>query len=301
MVSSEYYDNEGRYIILKLKINKVDYVIGNYYGPNKDDPSHARAMIEKIEEIANPNIIICGDYNFVFNLNMDKTGGNKKTNIKCRQIFRDWMEDNRIQDIWRTKNPTTRKYTWKSNTKPPIMCRLDMILISETIANFHKQTDIVPGFKSDHACVTLTIEENEEARGRGFWKFNCQLFKNPNFKTQLVKTIEETVSNNKDTGACLLWDTIKCSLRGTCIGIAARTRKEYRVKLDTQNKMIVELDDALCKAIVSKKEPSTIKHIEESLKQAKEEHEQTIEEETRGSALRSKCQTNMATGPVNCF
>ena len=148
---------------------------------------------------------------------MDKHGGNDTINKKCRQIFRNWMDENHIQDVWQTKNQLVRKYTWKSNTKPPIMCRLDMILLSENMVNFYKQCDIVPGFKSDHSCVTLVIEESEEARGRGFWKFNCQLLKDPHLKEQLIKTVEDIVITNKDTDCCLLWNTLKCSLTGTCV------------------------------------------------------------------------------------
>ena len=184
-------------------------------------------MIETIEETGNNNIILCGDYNFVFNLKLDKTGGRETTNTKCRQTVRNWMREKGVEDIWRIKHPNTRKYIWKSNHKPPIMCRLDMILISESIMGFYQDSDIVPGFKSDHGCVTLTIrEEEEEARGRGFWKFNCQLLKDNHLKEQLVKTIEETSEINKDADGCLLRDTIKCSMRGICIGYAAKRKRE---------------------------------------------------------------------------
>ena len=71
-ILQKHKDEHGRWIILELAIRNKTYLVGNYYGPNNDDPSHAKDMIEKIEEVGNPNLILCGDYNFVFNIKMDK-------------------------------------------------------------------------------------------------------------------------------------------------------------------------------------------------------------------------------------
>ena len=56
-------------------------------------------MIGKIEELANSHIIVGGDFNFVFNIKMDKLNGNATTNFKCRNIITNWM-----------KKPTSRIY-----------------------------------------------------------------------------------------------------------------------------------------------------------------------------------------------
>ena len=38
------------------------------------------------------------------------------------------------------------------------------------------------GFKSDHAMITLTLETTKYKRGRGFWKLNCSLLQDKNYK-----------------------------------------------------------------------------------------------------------------------
>ena len=286
----DYRDQDGRWMILDIIIRNKSYTIANYYGPNEDKTHHALDMIEKIEEIGNPNIIVCGDFNFIFNLKLDKTRGNLTTNFKNRQTFRNWMEDRNIQDIWRVKNPTKRLYTWKSNTKPPILCRLDMFLISDGISNFYKESTIIPGFRSDHACITLTITDEEESRGRGFWKFNCQLLKDNEFKEQLKKTIEETASTNKEADSCLLWDTMKCKMRGTCIGYASKKNREKKDKIEEDNRKAKRLEDNLCEAVSNKNPEIEIAYIEHQLTEVKRKIEEAIEEDVRGKALRSKCQ-----------
>ena len=58
-------------------------------------------------------------------------------------------------DIWRTKNPETKSYTWSQNL-PMIFCRLDYWLISNGLQDFIKSTNIIPAIKTDHATYILT-------------------------------------------------------------------------------------------------------------------------------------------------
>ena len=98
-------DNEGRWIVIEAMIKGTKYCIANYYGPNRDHPHHAEAMLNMVKKFDNLKTIICGDFNFVFNVKLDKCGGNPTTKPQCRKVFLDWMEDKNFQDIWRVKKP----------------------------------------------------------------------------------------------------------------------------------------------------------------------------------------------------
>ena len=79
-----------------------------------------------------------------------------------------------MTDIWRTIEPNTRHYTWRSaDTK--IQCRLDYFLISQSLHGFVTNAEITPGFKTDHSVVQLSWTKGSQPRGRGFWKFNTSL------------------------------------------------------------------------------------------------------------------------------
>jgi exonuclease III len=122
---SEHKDQEGRWIKLSIEINRIVYDIFNYYGPNQDETRHLEEML-KITDTNNINhTIIGGDFNFVYDLDKDKLGGNRSTNFKCRETMVKWQKENNMLDAWRERNPNQRKYTWVSNTKPRIYCRLD--------------------------------------------------------------------------------------------------------------------------------------------------------------------------------
>ena len=181
-LKDHYKDSEGRWVILDIEVLNSNYTIANYYGPNDDNPECISKMLQKIDELNNLNRIVCGDFNFVMDLKMDKLNGRQHTNFKCRTKTTEWMEENNMQDIWRIKHPKEKKYTWTSHHTPPIMCRLDFFLLSDNLNGAYKDSNIVPGFRSDHSCVTLNLESTNDKRGRGFWKFNSNLLQNKNFK-----------------------------------------------------------------------------------------------------------------------
>ena len=198
------------------------------------------------------------------------------------------MEETNTLDIWRIKHPRERRYTWRSNTKPPIMCRLDMFLVSESLAGLYIDSDIVPGFKSDHSCTTLTIDGKEESKGKGFWKFNSSLLRDEGFKNEIKKSIAETIEYNKDSDKCLLWDTLECRIRGTCISYSAKLNREKKCMITSYNTKLKVLETELCEAIQRNEPEQKIQDIDDRIKICNRALEDKVEEETRAAAIRSR-------------
>ena len=49
---------------------------------------------------------------------------------------------------------------------------------------------IKPGYRSDHSIVELNVLVNSFQKGKGIWKLNCELLKNPDYITAVNKTIQ---------------------------------------------------------------------------------------------------------------
>ena len=74
-------------------------------------------------------------------------------------------------------------------------------------------------------CISLVIEGIEK-QGKGFWKFNASLVKDKEYVDLVKRCIEETkVENNSLSDKGLLWDLIKCKLRGLTISYSVMKRK----------------------------------------------------------------------------
>ena len=70
-------------------------------------------MLEKIDDIDHKNIVFGGDFNLFFEAKLEAQGGNlvlkKITLVKLIQI----KEKFDLCDIWRIKNPNTKRYTFR--------------------------------------------------------------------------------------------------------------------------------------------------------------------------------------------
>ena len=64
-VSKSISDPNGRYVILKCKINNEPYVLADIYGPNVDNQQFYHDLLEKIDELNIDRKIIGGDFNLI--------------------------------------------------------------------------------------------------------------------------------------------------------------------------------------------------------------------------------------------
>jgi exonuclease III len=144
-VKHTFSDDEGRWVIIVIDIKNVLYCVANYYGPNLDHTIHLGKMLEKIKELDINKVVIGGDFNFVYNVDLDKNGGNRHTNTKCRNTMLDWQQNQDARDIWRERNPNRKQYTWTSSSKPRIQCRLDHIIVTQPLSGMVTDTKISPG------------------------------------------------------------------------------------------------------------------------------------------------------------
>jgi hypothetical protein len=85
-----------------------------------------------------------------------------------------------LTDIWRTLNSELERYIWRQNT-PNIQCRLHVFLISIGLLNVVNNVDMIYGYKSDHSFISVEIEKNSFARGKGFFKLSTSLLSDKDY------------------------------------------------------------------------------------------------------------------------
>ena len=105
-------DNEGRYIIVNCKFNSRELVLINVYAPNNDQPEFFSEIGTKLETRGNPQILWIGDFNLVLDPKLDRFENVMYNRYSHEQLFcimNKWS----LVDIWRSRNPTTRLFSWK--------------------------------------------------------------------------------------------------------------------------------------------------------------------------------------------
>lgn len=106
-------DPNGNYIILEIKIKDEVITLVNLYGPNEDKPTFYEDIKQKINELENDNVIICGDFNLVMDPDVDTENYKNVNNPKARSVVRDLLDELDYMDAWRILNEDKKGFTWK--------------------------------------------------------------------------------------------------------------------------------------------------------------------------------------------
>ena len=228
-------DTEGRYIIINATIYDKTYLLCNIYAPTKDHITEQLQFIERLEVVlskyADQDIVLAGDFNFVLNPKLDKAGGKTETLSVYGKHIISLMDTFNLSDIWRIRNPDSKRFTHRQKTKCGIVhSRLDFFLISNNLSYNIIETIISTGLHTDHSLIEIVIKsEQYNIRVKGTWKMNTSLLKDVEYVQLVKQVISDTYKDNlhlEDKG--LIWDFIKCKVRGSTISYSSYKAKERR-------------------------------------------------------------------------
>ena len=184
--STVFKDPNGRFITLDLKLENNVLRLLNVYGPN--------TLNERIEFYDNHinhfldtefSKVVGGDFNCTLDPSMDRfhinTPIKQSTPDAGVKSIENIIDKFDLEDVWRRRNPDRIQFTWKNSGKRQAS-RIDYWLISRSLDNCMKATDIVKCPFSDHDAVIIDINLNEIKRGRGYWKMNNDVIQSSFFK-----------------------------------------------------------------------------------------------------------------------
>ena len=134
-----------------------------------------------------------------------------------------------LHDIWRVKNPKTRRYTW-SKSSPFIFCRLNYWLISDNLNDLVTQVDIGASIKTDHSSIILELEDNKDSRkGPGFWKLNTSLLNRPDYLDMIKSELPNWLDDAKDlSDNRAKWDCLKFKIKTSSITYSKKLAQERK-------------------------------------------------------------------------
>ena len=80
------------------------------------------------------------------------------------------MNDLNLYDVWREENGDKKTYTWRRKLRSGQiqMGRLDYFLISETLINYTLNEKILPGYRSDHSVISLSLQFTKTPKAKTF-------------------------------------------------------------------------------------------------------------------------------------
>ena len=120
-------------------------------------------MLKTIKELPEKYIVLVGDFNFFFDTSLDSYGGKptlKKSIAKSIEL----KEKFDLCDIWRVRNPKTKRCTFRQKHFSGLIKRhLDGFYISNSMQVSVKNSDVLASLLTDHSPVTFSYCKNEES------------------------------------------------------------------------------------------------------------------------------------------
>jgi len=235
-------DTNGRFIIMKVKIQEENFVLVNLYMPNME--SQQSLFLKDLTKCMNnygiqasDNILIGGDWNSTSENEIDRASGNGGKTQKIANLIKDFSAEFGLIDIWRVRNRRKKQFTYRTKDLT-IQSRLDYWLTSDHIQELLIDANIIPSPSPDHSAVTLKVKHLPEiSKGPGFWKFNTSLLKENTFKSQfrnLYKEWTDEFSYIEDKR--VHWELLKYKIRSFSISYSKERKRK--------NKNIEELLEA---------------------------------------------------------
>ncbi len=257
-IIDKYSDNEGRFCSFTAIKNEQTFIYLNIYAPNDHYKSMSFfiALEAWLTEAKNKhplaNLVISGDFNFIFDPTKDAIGRqHKNQEQKLAGHIQRLMTRSQLIDAYRQKH-NWGGFTWGRNNPNYMRSRLDHILISDNIKHDLIQAYTTKGpNESDHSLVYIELDTKEIKYGPGIKRCNSDLLNNElihqEVKTELTNVLKN-VPNHWNPHQRL--DYMKMHTRNIMIRIGKKKATEQRSALEHSNSELELLNKRLDKLLI---------------------------------------------------
>jgi hypothetical protein len=227
------------------------------------------------------NLILGGDFNLIFNPNLDGVGGKPKIKESVKYV-KEVCNNYDLTDIWRIRNPNDKRFTWRQNN-PIIQRRLDFWLISNALQEDIENVDVIPAIKTDHSAIVLVIDGiDKQSRGRSFWKFNSSLLGDEQYMDLIKGSVTSWLNEFTEiVDPRALWDILKYKIRQITISSYGKRKAKDRKKKLAELEKNVKLSEEKCVVDPTHDNLSELEIL-------KTEYDHHIDYITQGAILRSR-------------
>lgn len=228
---SEIKDKEGRYIMIRGRLEGTLVTLFNIYAPPGSKWEFYRQMFD-LMAVETQGILVCGgDLNVRLNPKLDSTGGNLAHSNTISRKIRAIMSEMGIIDVWRDLNPTGKDYTYYSSPHATYS-RIDYFLTYKRDRHRVRNCEIGTIDLSDHSPVYMSLSVGE-GRKATLWKLNSSILTDP-MKEQLKTEIQTYLveNDNGEVSPPILWDACKAVMRGKLIAKSALLKRMRQERLN---------------------------------------------------------------------
>lgn len=227
---SEIKDKEGRYILVKGKLDNKEVTLFNVYAPPGDTKSLFKKIFDLIATESYGTLIFGGDLNVQLQPGLDTTNPSKKKNSNTKIVIR-MLKELGLMDIWRELHPGEKQFTFYSASHS-MYSRIDYLFMYNSDRHKIRNCNIGTRDVSDHSGVYLTLHLENQQKNT-LWRLNTSILNDTAIQKQIENEFEMyfQCNDNGEVSPSTLWDAAKAVIRGRIIALTAFRKKEKQKRL----------------------------------------------------------------------
>ncbi len=241
-------DEQGRRLIISVKINNETFTFVNIYAPS-DNPENRIAFYKRcsswIKQLlySENQLVVTGDFNSVLS---SKGRASGKTDRSTKH-FQGLLKYLSLKDAWGTLKPNDPGFTYVNPGKPDQQSRLDYVLLSPILCNLTKKISIKVAPVPDHKMVITHIVGLNRKRGPSYWKLNVSILKDKEYKEGIKRVV---INTKKEYSALLsktvLLDLAKAKAKEFSIWFSCQKAKQMRNEIQSIENELQDIDSNIC-------------------------------------------------------
>ena len=192
-IVEKYKDNIGNVLTLEATYDSNIFLITCIYGPNDDNPDFFEDIFNRNSALDCPYQIIGGDFNVTLDHSIDNFAYANPRNNRARSKLNQLLIDYNFFDVYRSTHPIGKHFTWKNNGGRQ-RARLDMFIASQSFRPFILNYSKLPPIQSDHDILKAEIDFTKFTRGKGYWRHNNSLLKDPEYVNRIKNHFRLTLA-----------------------------------------------------------------------------------------------------------
>lgn len=231
-IKKEISDQEGRFLLLQIKVREDIFTFLNIYAPTQSQSRDQDDFIQKVgqtlDNLEITDLFVGGDFNTQLHLGSHSSTSSNSYSSGINSLMKDYS----LSDLWQEKFPSNHRGTFHRGT---YSARLDYWLIPSHLTP-QSSIKISPHPLSDHSVVTAELTLSNNIQGPGYWRFKNELLKDHSFITEMRTFLDEIITE-KIGDPNTQWEWIKYKIRWFSIKYSIqrnRKRNELVKQLTTR-------------------------------------------------------------------
>ena len=238
-----YASSDGRVLIVKIVSQFKEVILCNLYAPNKDSPGFFADIINRTAEC--DSRILIGDFNLTLNTELDRNESSTNNQEATSQLLND-MESHLLEDIWRTRNPGCRRYSWYRRGNNRLQAsRLDFAIISAGMSDQVHDTFYLNGICTDHSAYFVGFQFADTKRGCGTWKLNTQLLYESEYLQMINALLEQDAIKYKTLNPHTAWEYMKEDIKKHTMKYCTGRTSRRETAISQLSEIITEMENVL--------------------------------------------------------